>query len=310
MNDIKKYRQLLDEASYEASDDFIEEINELPSYEIFEDDHGMSFLFMYMESEQLDEGLRSSLSKIFSQSKNLMQDIKSGAEDSYKKAMRKITTKFNARMSPQMKKQVKQITKRLKDQYYFHYNALLPKYQANNKIYSKPFFEDLITSFGLNGDVEKEVLAKYRPQYTKMYKSMHDMYKEYQQENPKAPKPKPNQVYAYLPKKLKKKVDDDYAYLIGSLIGFTTAVAIADYFKKNPVKFKECNEFEFAENDINGILLNTQVDNLVENINEHHDSIIMEQLESECNEDDEFDWSDDIEEEHDTIYDQFIKGKK
>ena len=276
---------------------------------IFEDQNGMTFMFMYMDKENLDEGLKDNLSSLFKGAKNLMGDLKSGTEDAYKKAMRKVTTRNNASMSRQMKKQVKEMTKRLKDKMYFDYNLMLQKYEKNGMLYSSKFFEELISSFGLSPEAEQEIFDQYRSKYIKMYKSMFSLYRDYQKENPNAEKPKSNKVYSYLPKKLKKQVSDDYNYLVGSIIGFAAAVGIADFFKRNPAKFKESNEINLEE-DINDILFNSQVEVMVESMYSHHNNAIMESLERNRDDDNNFDWSDDIEEEHDSIFKQYIEGKR
>ena len=223
--------------------------------------------------------------------------------------MRKVTTRNNASMSRQMKKQVKEMTKRLKDKMYFDYNLMLQKYEKNGMLYSSKFFEELISSFGLSPEAEQEIFDQYRSKYIKMYKSMFSLYRDYQKENPNAEKPKSNKVYSYLPKKLKKQVSDDYNYLVGSIIGFAAAVGIADFFKRNPAKFKESNEINLEE-DINDILFNSQVEVMVESMYSHHNNAIMESLERNRDDDNNFDWSDDIEEEHDSIFKQYIEGKR
>lgn len=309
MTDIRKMRNVISDAYKEDDVEMVADLKKLPCDMIFEDDNGMTFMFMYIDRENLDEGLKDNLSSLFKGAKNLMGDLKSGTEDAYKKAMRKVTTKNYANMSKEMKRQVKAMTKRLKDKYFFDYNVVLQKYEQNNKLYSKEFFEDLISTFGLSPEAEKEVISHFRPQYTRMYNSMSKMYKEYQSENPNAEKPKPKQVFAYLPKKLKKQVADDYNYLVGSIVGFTAAVAIADYFKRNPAKFKECNELNIYENDINNILFDSHIEKMIESVSEFQNNAIMESLET--NRDDEgFDWNDDIEEEHDSIFKQYIEDKK
>ncbi len=310
MADIKKLRNVISEASKDQESELASELNSIPCDMIFEDRNGMTFMFMYLDRENLDEGLKDNLSSLFKGAKNLMGDLKSGTEDAYKKAMRKVTTRNNASMSKQMKKQVKEMTKRLKDKMYFDYNLLLQKYEKNGMLYSAKFFEELISSFGLSPEAEKEIINQYRAKYIKMYNSMSKMYKEYRQENPNAEKPKSNMVYSYLPKKLKKQVSDDYNYLVGSIIGFAAAVGIADFFKRNPAKFKEANESDLLENDINDIIFNTCVETLVEDMKNHHDKAIMESLETNRDDDDNFDWSDDIEEEHDSIFKQYIEGKR
>lgn len=309
MADIKKLRNVISEASKENENELASELNKIPCDMIFEDQNGMTFMFMYMDKENLDEGLKDSLGSLFKGAKNLMGDLKSGTEDAYKKAMRKVTTRNNASMSKQMKKQVKEMTKKFKDKMYFDYNIMIQKYEKNGMLYSSKFFEELISSFGLSPEAEKEIFEEYRGKYIKMYKSMNSLYKEYQKDNPDAPNAKPKKVYSYLPKKLKKKVADDYNYLVGSIIGFAAAVGIADFFKRNPAKFKESNEINLEE-DINNILFNFQVEAMVESMYNHHNNAIMESLERNRDDDDNFDWSDDIEEEHDSIFKKYIEGKR
>ena len=49
---------------------------------------------------------------------------------------------------------------------------------------------------------------------------------------------------------------------------------------------------------------------MVESMYNHHNNAIMESLERNRDDDDNFDWSDDIEEEHDSIFKQYIEGKR
>lgn len=313
MADIKKLRSVIDEASKEKEDGLASELNKIPCDSIFEDDNGMTFMFMYMDKENLDEGLKDNLSSLFKGAKNLVGDLKSGTEDAYKKAMRKVTTRNNASMSRQMKKQVKELTKKLKDKMYFDYNLVLQKYEKKNKVYSKEFFYDFISSMSMSPDAHKEVLEEFKPKINRMYNSVLKMYKEYAANNPDAvkdQKPKTGQAFSLLPKQLKKKTADDFNYLVGSIVGFAAAVSIADYFKNNPAKFKESNEINILESDINNILFNSQVSSLAESLQEYQDSSIMESLERNRDDDDGFDWNDDIEEEHDSIFKQYIEGRK
>ena len=136
------------------------------------------------------------------------------------------------------------------------------------------------------------------------------MHKEYLENNPEAEKPpSKRKSFAYMPKKMKKQVLDDINYLIGSLIGYTASVAIADYFKRNPAKFKENNEKSF-DGDINDILLKESIDIMFDDIIEYQKKTIMESLEKNSKDDKEFDWSDDLEEEHDSIFKQYIEDRQ
>ena len=314
MSDIQKFRNIITEATKEQEHHLVEATEMLPSDDIYSYDNGMTYMFMYLESDGLDEGIAGTLGKLFKGAKQSMSDMKDGTTDAFKRRMKRLSSQYKSSMSKDMKKQVKEITKKLKDKYYFDLNLTLQSFEKKKALYSEPFFKELLDSFSLDPDVYREVWKEYGPQIRKLDKGIKSLYKEYASNNPEAKQklPKASQAFHHLPKKLQRKVIDDANYLVGSIIGFTAAVSIANFFKKNPAKFKESNELVLESIDVNGVIKKQSVDSIMKDIEEQSHASIIEQLESMDDEDqrDTFNWDDDIEEEHDSIYKQYIEDNK
>lgn len=311
MNSISKYRSIIDSATVKPITPLEESCLRLPSDEIFELDEGMNVMIMYLNKDTLDEGIADTLGGLFQGAKNSMVDLAKGTDDKFRRTMRKVTSKFSGNMNRDMKKQVKAITKKLKDKYYFDYNLTIQSFEKQNTLYSKKFFDELITSFGLDPDVHRLVLKEFKPQINKLVKGIIDLYKEYASNNPEARKlPRQSMAFTFLPKRLKKKVIDDVNYLVGSIIGYTAAVSIADYFQKNPAKFKSTNEavMESVNHDVSDMMHTKITNELFEDIKMFAENSIIERLEDMIDdEDEEFDWTDDIDEEHESIYTQYME---
>ena len=313
MSDIQKLRNIISEASQDKEHYLVEDTKMLPSDDIYLYDDGMTYMFMYLESDSLDEGIASTLGGLFQGAKQSMGDLKSGTKEAFNRRMKRFSSKYKSSMSKDMKKQVEEITKKLKDKYYFDLNLTLQSFEKKNALYSKEFFDELIEAFSLDPDVKRDVYKEYGPQVKKLVKRIFDLYKDYKANNPQAKKLQKNsRAFHFLPKKLKKKVIDDANYLVGSMIGFTAAVSIANYFKKNPAKFKESNELVLESIDVNGYIKKQSVDKIMKDIDKQSQESIIKQLESFDDETqrDKFDWNDDIEDDHDSIYRQYIEDKK
>lgn len=313
MTNIKNYRNIIEEASKEKEHYLVVETQTLPSPEIFNYDDGMAYVCMYLESDGLDEGLASTLGGIFKGAKDSLSDLKDGTNDAFKRKMSRFKSTFSNNMNKDMKKQVKAITKNLKDKYYFDLNLTIQSFEKKKSLYSEPFFEEMVKSFSLDPDVERQVWKEYKPQIRKFGTSLRNLYKEHRRENPNSDKaPKNNMMFHYLPKKLKKKVIDDANYLVGSIIGFTAAVSIADYFQKNPATFKECSDTINENIDVNGYMMEKTINNIFEHIQKSNEISILQHLSDldvDESKDREFNWDDDIEDEHETIYKQYVEGK-
>lgn len=312
MVDIKKLRSVINDASQPPKAIISEMLEGLPDESIFQHKDSLHYLQSYMDhtldSNELSEGLRD----LFKQSKTALGTLSSNATTSLNKTLRRMSGSFSPSMTKHMQKQVKEITKKLKDKYYFDYNLTVQSANEQRTLYSREFFNDLISSFGLSPDVEEKLLKEFTPAIRVFLKETREKYNKYLSNTPKAiPSPKQRNIFHYLPQSIQSKIEIDANELVGGIIGFAAAVSIAVYFRDNPARIEQGNGKVNESIDVNNILRTNYIDNTTDVIIEYSEDEhlkFLEEIEFDFN-DDEFSWDDNIEESHSSIYDTYMKGK-
>lgn len=318
MSDIRKTRQLLSEATQTQVPEFLNEHDRIPGPEVFDFHGGAELLNIYTSHyEELDEGTKEALGKVFGSMKNASTDLYKATGAVAKNKLKQIIRKsdFNGSQMRQMKKQIKELTKKVVDLYYSDLVAVTNAHKQRGTLYSGPFFKELVQSFKLEPEVEKHVRREFKQPIGKFLSKVKAAFEEYQERNPDAKPKRPYAYYQGMPVLYRNKLRDEVNSLLGSMVKFAAANSVAQNFKENPPEFTESvsddtqflqklNNVEIYES-VSRLVLDKEVDELFESFQNHTEEKIREYLDGKDFTDEEL--RDDIEDVHETIYDQYVR---
>lgn len=318
MSDIKKTHKLLLEATQSEVPEFLIEHDRIPGPEVFNYHGGAELLNVYTQHyEELDEGAKEALGKLFGTMKNAGKDLYKAtgavAKNKLKSWIR--LSDFNGSQMRQMAKQVNELTKKVVDLYYGDLAVTTNAHKQRKTLYTPSFFRDLIQSFQMEPEVEKVVKREFSQPIDKLIKKIKAAYDEYQERNPDAPKPKRGAMYQAMPLLYRNKLRDEVNSLLGTIVKFAAANSVAQNFKDNPPEFAESTteDTQFLEmlnntemyESVTRLVIEKEVEELFESFQAHKDQKIREYLDGKDFTDEEL--SDDIEDVHETIFDQYVR---
>ena len=322
MSDIHKARQLIHESTKEQPPAYIIEHDQIPGTEVLDYHGGAELMNIYCyHYDELDESAKEMLGKVFGAMKNTPVDLTKSTGALVKNKLKALVRKsdFNASQMRQMNRQIKKLTKHVLDMYYADLAALTNAHKSRGTLYTGPFFKELVNAFRLEPEVERLLKREFNNKIKEFLAKVKRAYMDYKDRNPDAPAPKYGYAYYQaMPILYRNKLRDEVNSLLGAIVKFAATNSVIQNFKDNPPEFTESyslspDDTQFLDrlhiNDlferVEATFINKEVNALIEAFQTRTEEKICEYLEGEDFTDEEL--QDDIEDVHETIYDQYVR---